>query len=733
MRPSRLRRVRVRRRGTVRQPAPGGPARRRPVGARRRADHGRPWRGHVDYPRPRVGGAGPQSAPRRWRNDGYRVAGHVPVHPPPPRGLPRGECGQHAAPLGRRGGRADRRPPPRPPPTPPMKYLRALAFLRPTAANILHLRSELSAPRFSSYDILFSNVLSRTLLEDLASSDVHSLIASVSESYADVYPVGKSLFTLGVSPCVDVARRAGAGATAAAAVNPFNRTVDGVVAALASLNLRPGAIRYDGGSGLARALAQRVSVRLDAEGDIFSARRGGARGGASGRCGLLLIVDRREDPVTPLLSQWTYQAMVHELLGLHKGRVDLSTAPGVRDDARQVVLNGVDDDFYRGHMYKNFGDLGAGLAALVADFQSQSASTTSTARVESIEQMRAFVDAYPAFRSASAHVSKHVTLMAELSRLVEARALLTLSALEQDLACREAEAEHKKKVAEAVRDPALRVADRLRLLLLYALRHETSPSAGVGALADALASATGTVEGGRAVQSALRGLRAYAGARRRRGDVFNNRTFLALAKSTVKRGLGGVENVYTQHEPLLARTLESLFRGRLSADAFPVVGEEDGGLSGDSAAAAAAAAATAPASSRGRSSSLSLGEPRTRKPAAWRRSMGRSTRPRRRRGAPPRGRPPPRGRQGGRWSLVAARCTTLTRSWPRWRAWWRPRGGRSADPSSWVGVRWVWVGGRGGTAVEVKCTSPPCLFLGGGRYVAWRCCWCGSCGPNRGH
>lgn len=41
-----------------------------------------------------------------------------------------------------------------------------------------------------------------------------------------------------------------------------------------------------------------------------------------------------------------------------------------------------------------------------------------------------------------------------------------------------------------------------------------------------------------------------------------------------------MENVYTQHEPLLARTLESVFRGRLSSDAFPVVGEEEGGLSG---------------------------------------------------------------------------------------------------------------------------------------------------------
>ena len=31
--------------------------------------------------------------------------------------------------------------------------------------------------------------------------------------------------------------------------------------------------------------------------------------------------DRRNDPVTPLLSQWTYQAMVHELCGISNGRV----------------------------------------------------------------------------------------------------------------------------------------------------------------------------------------------------------------------------------------------------------------------------------------------------------------------------------------------------------------------------------------------------------------------------
>lgn len=44
---------------------------------------------------------------------------------------------------------------------------------------------------------------------------------------------------------------------------------------------------------------------------------------------VVLLLDRRDDPVTPLLLQWTYQAMVHELIGLDFNRVDLKSVPGV--------------------------------------------------------------------------------------------------------------------------------------------------------------------------------------------------------------------------------------------------------------------------------------------------------------------------------------------------------------------------------------------------------------------
>lgn len=53
----------------------------------------------------------------------------------------------------------------------------------------------------------------------------------------------------------------------------------------------------------------------------------GVRGGETPA--LLLIVDRRDDPVTPLLTQWTYQAMVHELVGVDDNKLKLGQQANV--------------------------------------------------------------------------------------------------------------------------------------------------------------------------------------------------------------------------------------------------------------------------------------------------------------------------------------------------------------------------------------------------------------------
>jgi vacuolar protein sorting-associated protein 45 len=106
---------------------------------------------------------------------------------------------------------------------------------------------------------------------------------------------------------------------------------------------------------------------------------------------LLVILDRRDDPVTPLLTQWTYQAMVHELLGLNYNRVVLKDVPGIQPDLEEVVLSCTSDPFFARNMNANFGDLGTAVKRMLDDYQHKSKKNEN---INSIEDMQAFLDRY---------------------------------------------------------------------------------------------------------------------------------------------------------------------------------------------------------------------------------------------------------------------------------------------------------------------------------------------------
>lgn len=60
--------------------------------------------------------------------------------------------------------------------------------------------------------------------------------------------------------------------------------------------------------------------------------------------------------------------------------------------------------------------------------------------------------------------------------------------------------------------------------------------------------------------------------RRRVSDLFSDRTVSSRLVSMARKSVKGVENVYTQHTPLLANTLEAVARGRLPHMDYPFVG-----------------------------------------------------------------------------------------------------------------------------------------------------------------
>lgn len=101
------------------------------------------------------------------------------------------------------------------------------------------------------------------------------------------------------------------------------------------------------------------------------------------------------------------------------------------------MLSQDQDPFFKTNMYLNFGDLGGNIKSYVDTYQHK---TKSNMNIESISDMKRFVEEYPEFRRLSGNVSKHVTLVGELSRRVEKESLLEVSELEQSLACNDSHA-----------------------------------------------------------------------------------------------------------------------------------------------------------------------------------------------------------------------------------------------------------------------------------------------------
>eukprot|EP00753_Platysulcus_tardus_P006118 PLAT13992.4.p1 GENE.PLAT13992.4~~PLAT13992.4.p1 ORF type:complete len:593 (-),score=309.18 PLAT13992.4:232-1920(-) len=434
-----------------------------------------------------------------------------------------------------------------------MRHLTAVVFVRGTDEAVAALQAELKRPSFGGYHLFFTSFVTHDQLTAVAEADEHELVRGVQEAYADYFALSDEMFSLQLPYSMSLSRPRARWNDADEDV--FSRSVQGVLSVLLSLKRRAH-IRYQGSSELAKLLARELKSVISSEPALFDFPRGEAP--------VLLILDRRDDPVTPLLSQWTYEAMVHELIGINNHRVSMSHVPGIRSELRDVVLTPGEDDFFTTHMYSNFGELGVAVRRLLEGYKKEKALHTD---ISTVEDMQRFVEAYPEFKKQSSNVSKHVALVGELARLVDLHCLMEVSALEQELSCADEHREQYRDVQDKILHPQVSAVDALRLVLLFALHYEKTDRDGgeVRALKGMLREKGVSEDDVGLVDSVIR----YAGEDVRGGDLFGNKSFIAKGLTSIKRGLAGVENVYTQHEPVLCGILDKLLNNKLKESAFP--------------------------------------------------------------------------------------------------------------------------------------------------------------------
>ncbi|KAJ2706434.1 vacuolar protein sorting-associated protein 45 [Coemansia sp. IMI 203386] len=423
-----------------------------------------------------------------------------------------------------------------------MRHLKCVCFLRPSESSIQALLDELRSPKYGDYYIYFSNILKKSMIEMLAENDESEVVREIQEFYADYYVVTPFLFHIGLSPSVYPLFAEGHSWNPGA----LSRTVQGLGALLLSMKRRPN-IRYERNSAMALKLGQEIEYLISHESNLFSTK-------STDKKTHLLILDRKNDPVTPLLTQWTYHAMLNDVIGINNGRIDLSYVPEIRPEVKEIMISQDQDTFFKQSQYLNFGDLGLSIKEFVDTYQSK---TKSHHQIESISDMKRFVEAYPEFRKLSGNVTKHVTLVGELSRIVSTNHLLEVSELEQSLACNEQHNNDLKGLKAMIANSKFLPEHKVRCVILYALRYERVQGNATSELKQLLISNGVDTDHVAMVDVVLR----YAGVSERQSDIFQNENLFSRGRNMFK-GLQGVENVYTQHNPAVAEMLEDLLRGR---------------------------------------------------------------------------------------------------------------------------------------------------------------------------
>ncbi|KAH6635298.1 Sec1-like protein [Chaetomium sp. MPI-SDFR-AT-0129] len=192
---------------------------------------------------------------------------------------------------------------------------------------------------------------------------------------------------------------------------------------------------------------------------------------------VLLITDRSMDLMAPLLHEFTYQAMIHDLLPIREqenGKVTFFNDKGETPEEKEMDLSDKDTVWVsnrHGHMKDTIDKLMSDFKKFMADNPNFINKDSKAATLTDIRDMLAGL---PQFKELKQAYTLHLTMAQNAMNIFQQFKLADVAAVEQTLATGLDEEYKKAKniLDEAVRlldNPSVAPADRLRLIALYVL------------------------------------------------------------------------------------------------------------------------------------------------------------------------------------------------------------------------------------------------------------------------
>ena len=342
--------------------------------------------------------------------------------------------------------------------------LNGIFFIRPTLKNLDNLKKILQSSNFKEINLFFTNQITDDYLQKLAQYDINMQVKNVQEIYLDYYIVNANVFHLNIESCICNLDMNPIEKWNPLDVQMYDRIYQGLISACLSNRMKP-IIKSVRGSSLCQKLGKKLAAFFDDNYDFIKKECG------QNFNGTLLLYDRKEDPISPLINQWTYQAQLHEILGIKNNVIELKKGGDIKDKPEKYVISDVDniDKFFS--KYK-FADYGTVANAVQQEADKLKNENDMLNKDSSIEELRKIIDQLPEKKKESMAITKHYKLFYSISEYVTKHKLMDLSKIEQDISVNDNKKEQYSQIVQTITDPKVDNLDKCKLYLLYMLRYE---------------------------------------------------------------------------------------------------------------------------------------------------------------------------------------------------------------------------------------------------------------------
>ncbi|GAB5585417.1 syntaxin binding protein 1 [Umbelopsis nana] len=192
--------------------------------------------------------------------------------------------------------------------------------------------------------------------------------------------------------------------------------------------------------------------------------------------GTLIILDRTIDHLSPFLNEFTYQAMMTDLLNVEESASGLKYSyEYVQEDGltanKEIVLD-EHDSVYTSIRHMHIANTTERLIESFNEFIAQNKVSGGSSTVRSLNDMKEMMANLPQFQEMKSKYSAHMTIAADCMAEFNAHNLDTIGLIQQNMACGETpDGGSVKNIDEemlpVLDDPYTSQTDKTRLLMLW--------------------------------------------------------------------------------------------------------------------------------------------------------------------------------------------------------------------------------------------------------------------------